>query len=211
MSIFSFNKENSITIEVIDNSTVYYIDNFYENPDQVLNLFLTNKPDFHKRNDTCTYNGIYFEDKRHRIKNEEIVEIYEYLGKFIKQVPCDHSNIAITNCTRFKDVEFNDYESNYWWPHVDSGYNAILYLNKGDSSNGTNLYQNLNPTKEPPRCPEHHAPWRNKINYKLIKSLKPRYNRMILFDGLKFYHGMNIADRRYFHDEYRMNQVFFFQ
>lgn len=210
MGIFSLNKNHIVKTEFIDKSLIYYIDNFYENPDEVLNLFLTNEPNFHKSDEKNTYNGIYFEDKRHKIENEEIPVIYEYLSKLLNKISYDKKNLAITNCTRFKDVTFNDYQSNYWWPHLDNGYNAIVYLNKGDSTNGTNLYENLNPTKEPPRCPEHYAPWRNKSNYKLIKSLEPKYNRMILFDGLKFYHGMNIADKRYFHDEYRMNQVFFF-
>ena len=44
----------------------------------------------------------------------------------------------------------------------------------------------------------------------MIKSLPPKYNRLVLFDGYKFPHGMNIVNNHYFSDEYRINQVFFF-
>ena len=41
--------------------------------------------------------------------------------------------------------------------------------------------------------------------------IKNIYNRLVLFDGDKFIHGMNIVNDRYFSDEYRCNQVFFFK
>ncbi len=59
--------------------------------------------------------------------------------------------------------------------------------------------------------PEHSAPWRQKEKYKKIKTLIPKYNRLVLFDGYKFPHGMNITNDRYFSNEYRNNQVFFFE
>jgi hypothetical protein len=34
---------------------------------------------------------------------------------------------------------------------------------------------------------------------------------MVLFDGFKFFHGMNICNRDYFEETYRMNQVLFFK
>ena len=117
----------------------------------------------------------------------------------------------LTNFINFKPCAFNDYKNNYWWPHKDVGYNAIVYLNKEESVSGTNLYINLNPDQEPPDHPEHYRPWRNKNNFKLIKTIHSKYNRMVLFDGLKFTHGMNICDEEYFKDSYRINQVFFFK
>ena len=57
---------------------------------------------------------------------------------------------------------------------------------------------------------EHFKPWRSKKDYKVLKHVEPKYNRLVLFDGCKFLHGMNIINDRYFSDEYRKNQVFFF-
>ena len=152
---------------------------------------------------------IYFEDKRHSIKSHHISKVYDFLSRVCNQTPVTEP-LILTNCTRFKKCEFNDYQNNYWWPHTDSGYTAIIYLNREDSISGTNLYENLNPEKEPPNCPEHYSPWRSKKNYRLIETLQPKFNRMILFDGLKFIHGMNICNDDYFNEIYRMNQVLFF-
>ena len=44
----------------------------------------------------------------------------------------------------------------------------------------------------------------------LNKTLEPKYNRFVFFDGYRFSHGMNICTDRYFGAEYRKNQVFFF-
>ena len=61
-----------------------------------------------------------------------------------------------------------------------------------------------------PEVNEHYAPWRSKDEFELIKHLEPKYNRLVFFDGYKFPHGMNICTDRYFGEEYRKNQVFFF-
>ena len=58
---------------------------------------------------------------------------------------------------------------------------------------------------------EHHRPWRLKSDFEVLKHLEPRYNRLIFFDGYKFPHGMNIENKKYFSEEYRKNQVFFFE
>ena len=94
--------------------------------------------------------------------------------------------------------------------HQDPGYNGIVYLNKDDTESGTNLYENLCPEEEPPYCPEHYQPWRPKSSFRVVESLKPKYNRLVLFDGFRFPHGMNIVNNDYFGEEFRMNQVFFF-
>ena len=42
-----------------------------------------------------------------------------------------------------------------------------------------------------------------------IEGVLPIPNRMVLFDGSKFFHGMNITNDDYFEKECRMNQVLF--
>ena len=49
-----------------------------------------------------------------------------------------------------------------------------------------------------------------KKDFIVIKTLEPKYNRFVFFDGYEFPHGMNICTDRYFGEEYRKNQVFFF-
>jgi hypothetical protein len=211
--IFKINKDFQLNVEIFNGSSIYTIDNFYQNPDSILDFFLNTETLVHKKNEKPSYNQIYFDDLRHSIEcnqSNNIDFIYDFLGNLCKQTPISSSHI-LTNITRFKYHNFNDYVNNYWWPHKDHGYNAIIYFNKNDDDCGTNLYLNMNPREEPPKCPEHFCPWRKKSNFKLIKSLTPKFNRMIMFDGLKFYHGMNICNNYYFKKEYRLNQVLFFQ
>jgi hypothetical protein len=209
--MFEMNDNKNIKkIFIEKDNFIQIIDNFYKNPDEILNFFLNCQPNFHKIKEYPSFNSIYFEDKRHKIQCKELSKIYEFLSKMCNQKSYDNE-LLLTNFSRFKkDNHFNDYLNNYWWPHVDNGYNAIIYFNKNDFISGTNLYENLNPNEEPPNCPEHYAPWRSKNNYKLIYSIKPKYNRLVLFDGYKYTHGMDICNDDYFHEEYRMNQVLFF-
>lgn len=210
--MFEINQKIKIKKEKLGNSFIYIIDDFYQYPEKVLDFFLSKESNIHKEHDNPSYNQIYFDDRRHEIYTEEIIPAYKLLSKICNQKPSIDYTCINTNLTRFYYDNFNDYKSNYWWPHRDLGYNGILYLNIDDEEYGTNLYQNLNYKEEPPsKISEHFKPWRKKSNFKLIKPIKPKFNRMVLFDGYRFLHGMNICGDRYFGSEYRINQVFFFK
>ena len=216
-----------------------YIDNFFKYPEDVVTLLHHIQPNFHKeggtnnssmdnapemyrkehslQQDTPTgrknYNGEYFKDMRHEFYSENILPAYEHLhrvllGMGIRQVPCDRRAV-ISNCFFFKKDPFNDYENNYWWPHTDAGYSALIYLNETDNT-GTNVYECLTPDREGLDIREHEQPWRPKKNYKLIRNLEPKYNRAVIFDGKKYHHGMNIHDDYFAGDVTRMNLGFFF-
>jgi hypothetical protein len=82
----------------------------------------------------------------------------------------------------------------------------IIYLNQ--ITTATNLYEQL----EEDHCttPEHYEPWRQKNKYKIIKQLQGTFNRLIMFDGAKFLHGMDISSSDFFNIR-RINQVLFFR
>ena len=88
------------------------------------------------------------------------------------------------------------------------GFGYLENFNKGDNTSGTNLYSLVKEKND--EFPEHYRPWRPKEDFKILKTLEPEYNRLVFFDGLKFLHGANFPDDRYFGEEYRTNQVFFF-
>jgi hypothetical protein len=77
------------------------------------------------------------------------------------------------------------------------------------------VIKNLNPSEYPATgvhwTPEHYEPWKSKEKFELIHSIEPKYNRMILFDGFKYDHGMNICNDDYSSETYRMNQALFFR
>ena len=205
--MFELNKNLEIKEELFNDSIIYTIDNFYQYPQQLEKYLFSDIPSlpFHKGDEKPSYNGTYFEDRRHPARNSlQLKKVYDFLSDLCGQ-EYDSHDIA-TNCARFKRHEFNDYENCHWWPHKDTGYNGIVYFND-DNENGTNFYNELKPL---PDVNEHYAPWRSKDEFELIKHLEPKYNRLVFFDGWKFQHGMNISNDRYFGEEYRKNQVFFF-
>lgn len=210
--MFEINNNLTIKKKIVEGSVIYTIDNFYKSPGKILKYLKSNLPPLWKSEQKPSYNSIYFEDRRHDISSDEFTKVYKFLSEICDQQPWNRSDLTYTNFTRFKKCPFNNYKENYWYPHVDRGYNGIVYFNKWDFFSGTNMYEYLGPDVRDDLSNklEHFRPWKDKKDYRLIKSIKPKYNRMVLFDG-KILHGMNICNNYYLSDRWRINQVFFFQ
>ena len=214
-SKFIVNKSTKIITEEFNGSKIWIFDNFYQYPDEVKNFILSTHPYVHKGDEIKTWNTTHFLDLRHDI-DVNISHVYEFLKPFSQQVYL--KPWILTNYSKFlSDTVFNSYETHYWWPHLDYGYTGIVYLNDDDEY-GTNLYELKQSENYPadyindasPDTSEHLEPWREKSKYKLLKTLKPKYNRCVLFDAKKFLHGQHVVGTKYFHDEFRLNQVLFF-
>jgi hypothetical protein len=214
MNIFEFNEDSPVIVEEFMGSKIYYIDNFFKNPDNVVNFLDKNPGKLHHPNNIPPHfkdrNSTDFLDVRHHLVLNDVPKIYRYLSFLCGQKPRYNLKELRTNITKFLKNPFNDYKNNYWWPHVDYGYTALIYLNKNDMVNGTNLYK-IEKRDEIEGVYEHTQPWRSKSCYSILKTIEPVYNRCVLFDGLKFIHGMNIENERYFDNEFRKNIVFFFK
>lgn len=208
--MFEINDDLVVEKEVFCDSIIYTVDNFYKYPDEVHDYLFNETPPLWKAELKPSHNAVHFEDRRLLKSDSRIYPVVNWISKLTKTIPDPDTppNTISTNQIRFFDHEFNDIENCYWQPHIDLGYNAIIYFNKDDSVNGTNLYRPLAPERR--GVPEHYYPWRSKDDLVVVKHLKPEYNRLIIFDGNLFVHGMNIADKRYFSEEYRKNQVSFF-
>jgi len=182
-------------------SNIYYIDTFYKNPTKLVEYMNEQPIEMHVQNDipihVTSFNGTHFMDQRHILTGvTDLVPVTNYLQKLCNQEPLYEKDRVVTNRFTFFRTGFNDYENNYWFPHFDMGYTAIIYLSENDEECGTNIYENVvNDDKDYYEC---YNPWRSKNKWKVIKTLKPKFNRCILFDGSKFRHGMNIIDQRYF-------------
>ena len=207
--MFELNDNLEIKKELFRGTIIYTIDDFYKHPQEIEN-YLFGQPNnipLHKIWENPSFNGVHFEDRRHEgysIDNLDIEKVYNFLSDLCGQGY--QGAEVVTNCTRFKRHEFNDYKNCYWWPHHDGGYNGIVYFND-DDKHGTCFYQE---PVEKPDMPEHYQPWGAKKDFIVLKTLEPKYNRFVFFDGYRFPHGMNICTDRYFGQEYRKNQVFFF-
>ena len=205
--MFDLNPNLEIKEEVLQGSVIYYIDDFYLYPEEVDEYLFGGETPLHKIEEKPSYNTIHFEDRRLIKRDSRLENVVDFLSAICSQAPSTYA--VVTNMQRFFDHKFNDYKNCIWWPHKDYGYNGIVYFNKGDNECGTNLYGDT--TDELPDVPEHYQPWRPSEKYEILKVLEPKYNRLVFFDGFKFLHGADISNHRYFGEEYRKNQVFFFQ
>ena len=203
--MFELNSDLDIKEEILLGSKIFTIDNFYKNPDEVYDFLFNREVPLWKIEEKPSFNTIHFIDKRLIEYDERLLPVIGFLSYLCNQDAESHD--IVTNMQRFFKHDFNDYKNCHWWPHQDSGYNGIVYFNKDDNTSGTNLYS---VKKQYNMTLEHVEPWRPKENFKILKTLEPEYNRLVFFDGLKFLHGANFPDDRYFGEEYRTNQVFFF-
>ena len=215
--MWELNDNLNVTHITIDGSPAYIIDDFYKDPDRVSRwLFCRNTP-LWKNQERGTRNGYDFQDRRLDVRTENL-PVFDYLAELCGQKLCDNEPAIITNQHRFLRNSYNEkYKSHYWWPHCDRGYNGIVYFNKDDNVNGTNLYDKS--TWNVIEIDESVEPWIPKMYSKVVHTFEPKFNRLVLFDGVKFPHGMAINDDRYHCDDfgnahwtkYRSNQVFFYE
>ena len=160
----------------VQGSPVYIIDDFYKNPEEVEDLFWDNELRYHKEGDPG-YNGKLFHDMRHHFPDEDLWEVGDYL-------------LGVCG-------------AKYHGSGPDCLSNVFEY-----EGTGTNLYATPNrfEVEEIKSVPEHVRPWRSKEDYELLLTFEGKYNRLVLFNGKKFYHGADI----YYSPVKRFNQVLFF-
>lgn len=215
-NIFEFGKWD-ITTEIFMDSKIITIENFYKYPDLVKEFTINPLPNLWKAEHGETRNGCFYFDRRSQIDltnqhYEQHKRIFDIFSQLIGQPIGENSGNYryISNVTKFLKHSFNNIDECYWWPHRDKGYNAIVSLNDefGESEYpGTALFH---PEDEQAKTNEGVNPWVLKKDFNLVKDLKARYNKCVLFDGLKFPHAMHINDYRFFDEFYRVNTVLFF-
>lgn len=203
--IFEINKNLKVEVEYYKHTKIFYVDNFYKRPKEVVYWFFRQPLSLWKSEETPSYNGQYFFDYRHRIIIDELEPVYKFIENLWGDAVYDE-NLFSTNVTKFSKDYFNDYKNHYWWPHKDKGQTSIIYLNE-EETDGTNLYEQI--IKDDKKINEHGDPWRSKKYWKSDKTIKSVFNRMVSFEADKLFHGASIIDDKFF-NEYRINQVLFF-
>lgn len=197
--------------ESVFGSSIYIIDDFYKNPKDIVSFLLKSPTNIHKQDQYPSYNHVYFYDDRHCIIVDELNPVISWIESLVSQKFKDFGTNAhlFTNYQTWVDNEFNCWETNYWYPHLDFGYTAIIYLD--ETNCGTNLYscKNENELQRIAGCNEHTEPWRSKQDWECIHRIEPKFNRMVIFEANKFYHGLEFKPNLF--KERRLNQVMFFE
>ena len=178
------------------------IQDFYKNPDEVVNFINQFESLYFKHPKGYFSQGVEFHDKRHEIYTYEIKPVWDFLSSVTKQKPHGGHNVeyaVFTNHTKFEKI----YTDKYYYPHKDLGYTCLVYLNKG-VSNGTNFYNDKGYTYQE----EHKQHWATDQDVEVVAHAQSEYNKLIIWNGDR-YHGL-CMDERYI-KEWRLNQVFFFE
>ena len=198
---------SSIRTYYLKNSPIYIVDNFYSNPSEILNILQSNSPTVLHKTDKATKNTVEYDDLRH-------------------EIPCSFMNILSMSISNIhgqnpisKDLLYSNlwkshvpipYETHYYYPHRDVGYTCLIYLNDyGEEYPGTNIYEPNCDVEEYLTREQHIHPWASKDEWNLIYTIPAKYNRLVIFNGKKFWHGMSLFDSRWVNHQ-RMNQVMFF-
>jgi len=111
-------------------------------------------------------------------------------------------------------VYFEDRRHMINHPGMDDVVNKLSNILGQDITD--DAYEPLNPEVLERHENEHYRPWTLKSDWKITYSFKAKYNRIVIFDGKKYKHGMDISNDTFFADsledaKFRINQVMFFQ
>ena len=224
-------KSNLRKVPLPNGGFYYVMDEFYKYPDLVVEeIKKGNAATFKIReilDDEISYNDRFFKDHRGEGMFKGLYQLNRDLGKLVKQPPINEEcedkyklGFMYTNHATIYNHPFNELDDCYWYPHIDSGWNGIVYLNKNDSGkNGTNIYSiRRNKRRIVDRIinsHEHNYPWIPKNQLDLLDYIPSKYNSFAFYNGVKYFHGMNIGDDQYVCnmgeelEEERINQVFF--
>jgi len=199
----------------------FQIDNFYDDAGFIMDMILSGPP-----NQTVTnhpLNGDEFFDLRHHREEPTLKKYSDQLAGLIdgEYVAYTENGVDVldTNFMRWKKSDFNNYEENYWFPHIDASWVCLVYLNEGET-NGTNIYEDKHGSiyKYGHGLTEaERHPWKPKADFEIIDYLAPKFNRGFLFEASKIPHGAAVNDETFFYSEeqkdyhkHRLNQALFF-
>jgi len=66
--MFEFNYDAKVDERMVENTKVFTIDNFYNDPDEVVQFLIDRKPNtLWKDSESPSNNGVHFEERRHII------------------------------------------------------------------------------------------------------------------------------------------------
>ena len=197
---------NKVETYKVENYTFNVIYDFYKYPDKIANLFYTVDAYWHKHNAGFYHQGIDFQDMRHHIFSHEITPVYNFLENLTGEKTVDredghYKKHVESNYTKFFNHKYDNY---IFYPHTDSGKTALVYLNK-EKSKGTNFYHPIKYKVGE----EHEEHFISADQVEILHHVYSEYNKLIVWEGKELWHGL-CMDPKYT-DEWRLNQVFFFQ
>ena len=219
--MWKLNLDTEVKITNFKGSKIYTIDNVFAEPKKLERFLFSRRTALVESKEPFQDNGEEFLKGRYHDFKDKAAPLVWLASNLCEQVPSFFGSFK-TNHECWLEGDYNNWKDNYWFPHIDNGYNCIVYFNH-DTINGTNLYDPSLKDEDwfkklMTKVPTGQQPWIHKSKIKLVKHLKPKYNRMVLFDGAYFPHSSAVNDDRYIVNSFanvtrenmRSNLCFFF-
>lgn len=204
-TLFEINPDYKVTS--FENG-VLVVDSWYKNYDAIHNVLQNMPVPIWKRHEYGR-NFVDYYDCRPAIpvnyptkKLQDILEHYpQLISKYFNVPNTEHVNQPF-EFNYFKNIKKNVSPSLQHFPHTDFNFNCIVYLDR-IASGGTAIYE-----IDSIYGAEEFNLMHDVSNYpKIIIEAKP--NRLVIFDGNQ-YHGGYISNHNHYVDNWRINQVLFF-
>ena len=211
-----------INIEKVGNSKIpiIYIDNYYKNPEKVIDFSLT----LPYTNDTSVIHNYPGLRSTIKLNSFNVMSVLKYLFKFYNiDMKIENIEKSLYHFNLMKsDKELNKLQT---YPHIDGigGFAGIVYLNKPEECNGGTAFYRYKKTKtEKPETMMQFNKILNSINttYKnyiidsnedwdIIFKLSMKFNRVVFYPNDVF-HSAYIKRNDYL-KYYRHTQTYFFR
>ena len=204
--LFKLNKD----IDPVFDGEVVYIDNIFQNYDEIMNI-LNNYPVQIWKHTPTSRNFKEYYDCRLLINNffPDKVKISERLNtilniiKYYFKIKGKYHTKEHFEFNVFKHID-NNYQNNFqMFPHIDEGsYNVLTYLDPYENG-GTALYE-----KRKDINIEQENLFEDISNYKIKKIIESKPNRCVIFSGDQP-HGGYIEDHEVYRSNWRINMIQF--
>ena len=81
-NLFDINSlSDNVTVKVVNNTKIYIKDNFYKNPQEVVDFILSQPCNKWKSWESPSYNGTHFLDQRHDFYDERMIPVSAEIEK----------------------------------------------------------------------------------------------------------------------------------
>lgn len=215
--IFKVNKNLTINFCTKEWGNYVYVEDFWENPEDVQKLFFQIPCIIIPSLCYLNYNGEkYFDGRNHFCfpnKPEFSFFCLDLIQKYFKEeevkVKWNNPYTLFGNVFQMFDEKFNDYKTSHYAPHVDgkNQYACTWYMNKYyEEGEGTSIYNKSISSIRDFRLNKSKTPWTNKI--KKVDTIQAKYNSMSIYDG-SIPHGQSLSSL-WFKDK-RLSLVQFFE
>ena len=123
--MWKLNLDTEVKITKLKGSKIYTIDNVFAEPKKLERFLFSRHTALVENKEPFQANGDQFLKGRYHDFRDKAAPLVWLASKLCEQKPSFFGSFK-TNQECWLKSDFNDWENNYWFPHLDNGYNCIV-------------------------------------------------------------------------------------